>query len=262
MKPHILLVIIAIATFHAHAMEEMMILNAKNYVMKGVKSPLLSQKTHAQPLAIAQNETQIFPNEIWDKIIVLCSHKELGSLKETCKQLSALTSVNRLNTFVMHNFSMLGHQSILFRAIIRTSNPELITIIMNYAKKETKSLLHPTDAVCINIEPLQSIQKVRVRRYATHLMQEALKQYNEIMIEALEKEDYDTEVIEHNKEMLKYEQEAKRNYPRLKYGAAILATGFIGACSFIGWAISTSPKHTTYNNTTYSPITMPPSNFH
>jgi hypothetical protein len=100
-----------------------------------------------------------------------------------------------------------------------------------------------------------------MQRYATNLLEIALKEENAIMIEALEKEDYDTETIECAKERLKYEKEAKTNYPRFKCGVAVAVIGLVGACSFLGWIMSVADKHRTYYNT-YSPITMPPFNFH
>ena len=258
MKIHIFfaLIITGITTLQTHAMDDQMILlHAQNYVMRDAGSPFSS---HCKK----QYDPQIFTDDIWDRVIAQISPQDRANLKETCGQLSILTSVNRLNKFVIHDFDIgnWNDKAVLFKAIITTSNPELITTIMCYAHKETSSWHYSEpDSVCIDVEPYTLAKKEYIQKYATRLMQEALKQENETMIEALEKEDYDSDMIDSTKGAIKYRKKLKADDTRCNCVIGWSVTGLCGVMCFVIYATSHAAQ---YGNYTYSPITMPPFNFH
>jgi hypothetical protein len=255
MKTHILLALImtTITVLHMHAMDEIMILNAKNYVMRNTGSPFSSQNKK-------QYENQIFPDDIWDQIIAQISPQDRANVKGTCKQLSILTSIDRLDKFIRYDFNIGDDKdrSTLFAAIIQTSKPELITAIMQHAHTEVQSWHSHRDYICINIDVQEAIQKEHMQRYATQLMQEALKQDNAIMIKALEKEDYDHDSIDIAKGAIAYKKELKAKDTRCNCIAAWSITGLCGVLCFVIYATSVAAK---YGNYSYSPITIPPLSF-
>lgn len=258
MKAHIFLIITAIATFHAYAMDDhMILLTAQNYVMHDIKISFLSP--HSQPSAITQQFN--LPEVIIDKIIAQIPPQDRENLKNTCKQLSTLTSVNRLNKFIIHDFNIGNWQykAILFKAIIKTSNPNLITTIMQHAHNETSSWWPEPDSVCIDLEPCETGKKEYIQKYATRLMEEALKQDNTIMIKALEKEDYDHDSIDSAKGAIEYRKKLKADDMRCNCITGWSVTGLCGVLCFVIYATSHASQ---YSNYTYSTITIPPFNFH
>lgn len=144
-------------------------------------------QTYAMELIIfsqdkKQHTNQLLPDEIWDKIIAWSPCKVRKNLKETCEQLAHLTSVSRLDTLMEHNFIVGDRkdQSALFTAIIKTSNPQLITTIMQYAYNEARSWYSEPDAVCIELESFELMKKECVQKHATSLLKIALKEDNAI----------------------------------------------------------------------------------
>ncbi len=262
MKTHIFFALImTMSSLQIYAMDDhMILLHAKNYVMHDIQFPFLSPKPKCQLLVNHENSL-LLPDEIIDKIIAQISPQDRKNLKETCKQLAHLTSVNRLDKFVMHDFNIgnRNDQLALFTAIITTSRPELIQTIIQHAKKETLSWFPEPNSVCIDLEPCELAKKEYIQKYATRLMEEALKQDNAIMIEALEKEDYDPDMIESAKEAIEYRKKLKTDDTRCNCITGWAATGLCGVMCFVIYATSHAAR---YGNYSYSPITMSPFNFH
>jgi hypothetical protein len=193
-----------------------------------IENPLFSQQPHYD--ALPKHELQLkLPNDILDKIIAYSSHNARRQLKETCKQLSILTSINRLNNFITHNFYIgdKKEKKAFFKALIKTSNPDLITTTMRYAKQKTE--LHNfvlEDAVSIDLESTDFIQKEYIQKcYLNPLLEEALKQDNTIMIERLKKEGHDDEIFE------KYRHKKEQNYRGICLVTS-LGTAMLGLFSF------------------------------
>lgn len=257
MKTDILLIITTIIAFQTNAMEHAMTtLNAQNYTLNDIKIPYLSPTPNNQSSKSYTRQLPI-PDEIIDQIIAQIFPQDRAHLKETCKHLSFLVNVNRLDKFVMHNFNTgnWDDKSVLFKAIIATSNPALITIIMKHAHKETLSWWQEPDSVCIDLEPCQSVKKEYIQKYATRLMQEALRQDNKIMIKELEKENYDQVVIVSVKEGIEYKKQLKEDDICCKCATGAGVTIGIGLLCYTCWIISIAQNHITYSNLTTSPTT-------
>jgi hypothetical protein len=194
---HTLIITTIITTLHIHAMEYVITLDSQNYFVNAMEKPFFSQKPDYE--ALPQYELQLkLPNDVLDKIIAYSSHSARHHLKETCKQLSVLASINRLNTFIAHNFNIGDEKekSAFFTALIKNSNPDLITTIMRYAKQEAELYNFVLeDAVCIDLESTTCTQRYIQKYYLDPLLEKALKQDNTIMIEKLEKEGSDPEII-------------------------------------------------------------------
>ena len=194
----ILTIVTTITTIHIHAMEYVITLDSQNYFVNAMEKPFFSQQPHYEALPTYELQLKL-PNDVLDKIIAYSSHNTRCYLKETCKQLSILTSINRLNEFTAHDF-YIGNEKekkAFFTALIKTSNPDLITTIMRYAKQKAELYdLVLEDAVCIDLEATDSTQKEYIQKYYLNpLLERALKQDNTIMIEKLEKEGSDPEII-------------------------------------------------------------------
>ena len=86
------------------------------------------------------------------------------------------------------------------------------------------------------------------------------------MIEVLEEEDYDTEAIEYFKETLEYKKNQGTRCTTRNYIIANMVVGTIGFVFCTTYLLINKyiliNKYVTPNNFTYSPITMPPLNFH
>lgn len=203
MKTHIFFALImTMNTLQTNAMEHTMALNAQNYLINDIASPLLSHKAHNQSL-IHYNPQLALPNDAIDKIIAQISPQDRANLKETCKQLSVLTSVDRINKFVIHNFNIGDDKdkSTLFTAIIKTNNPQLIAAILDHAQKETTlQNVVPDNAVCINFDKNESQKKYIEEHYLTPLLKEAIEQDNTIMIELLNTKINNTTIIDKYKQ--------------------------------------------------------------
>lgn len=232
MKRNILLsfIIAIINTLQTYAMDQ----------MDSAKLPLLHYNSHNQVLM--QYTTQInLPDDALDKIIAY-SDNNRQNLKETCQQLSCIASINQLNQFIEHDF-IIGDEkakSSFFKALIKTSNPNLITVIMKHAQKEAECMFNNAipDAVCIIIEPKKDItakENAQITQYIQEhylhpLLQEASKQRNTEMIARLEKENCDTSIIEKHKEQLA--KERKQNIGEVCLITSI-GTGMCGIFGFI-----------------------------
>jgi hypothetical protein len=200
MKKHILLSLITLITLQIHAGEYAIPLNAQRSLINNIQAPLLSPHSYNQSLMHYKPQLEL-PNDIIDKIIAYCTHKDRAHLKKTCKQLSFLSSINRLSKFIIHDFNIGDDKdkSTLFKAIIQTSNPELITAIMNYAKKEATSDDVTDNAICINFDKNESIKKYIEENYLTLLLQEAIEQNNTTMMELLNSKMIDKSIMDEYK---------------------------------------------------------------
>ena len=74
--------------------------------MEATQQLILSQQRYYQALSKKEHpyKNQILPDNIFDKIIAYSSREVRKNLKEVCTQLAFLTSINRLNQFVIHDF--------------------------------------------------------------------------------------------------------------------------------------------------------------
>ena len=127
--------------------------------------------------------------DVFNKISAYCSHTTRYTLRLVCKQFYCAASINNLSNLVMYDF-IIGDEkekTKFFKALIKTNNPQLITPLVQYAKKEAqhyelKNALYETD-------PTTSISKKYVQDYYFHpLLEEAIKQENDIIIERLKQE--------------------------------------------------------------------------
>jgi hypothetical protein len=188
-------------------MEHFITLNPQNCFMNAIEKPLFSHQPNYEALPTYELQLKL-PNDVLDKIIAYSSHNTRRQLKETCKQLSVLTSISRLNNFIAHDFNIGNEQEkeAFFTALIKTSNPDLITTIMRYAKQEAELYnFILEDAVCIDLESTAVTQQYIQEYYLDPLLEKALKRDNTIMIERLEKEVNDHETIEiHKKKKQNY----------------------------------------------------------
>lgn len=190
-------------------MENVMALQTRHYMMNDVKIPLLLNNPNNQ--SSMQYTPQInMPTDALDKIIAYGSNKDRKNLKETCKQLAYVTSINRLDKFILHDFNIGDEteKAILFKAIITSNNPELIATIIRYAQRETKKQLQNSalDAICITINAEEEKYQKTVSaqeaiiyiktHYINPLLAIALEHNNPTMIENVKKENYDLTVIE------------------------------------------------------------------
>jgi hypothetical protein len=238
-------------------MENIMVLQAQHYVMKDIKWPLLWHNSHNQ--TSLQYTPQInLPNDPLDEIIAYCSNKDRGNLRKTCKQLAYVTSINRLNALMMHDFKIGNRREAdnFFKAIIKSNNPELIPVIINFAQKKSASYrpLRQRDAVCINFESNNEYKKQEFikNNYIFPLLKEAIAQNNNAMINKLQNEGYGSEIMN----MVKNKNKSQ---PHIKGIIAAVGTGIFGMLVFTTYILTASP-HAFYNATNY-PTTPPTLNF-
>jgi hypothetical protein len=190
-------------------MENIMVLQAQHYVMNDVKMPLLLHNPNNQ--SSMQYTPQInIPTDALDKIIAYGSNKDRKNLKESCKQLAHVTSINRLKALMIHDFNIGDEteKTILFKAIITSNNPELITTIIRYAQKETKRQLQNStlEAICITIDTEEEKHQKTIltqketlyikTHYINPLLKIALEHGNQTMIGRVKKENYDLKTIQ------------------------------------------------------------------
>jgi hypothetical protein len=187
-------------------------------------------KHQQTPYQLQSNPLLNLPTEVIDKIIVYS--KNYQNIKKTCQQFNFLSSINRLNNFIRHDFiidnkkikpniifSANGvvitddltitdgkEKSAFFKAFIKNNNPELIPIIYAYAEKKAQSSSNDatSDAVCITIDPAEKKREEEKQRekekiyiqenYLHPLLQEALEQNNTIMKEKLTQYDRENTV--------------------------------------------------------------------
>ncbi len=245
-------------TLHTHAMENVMMLQAQNYVMKDIKWPLLWQNSHNQASVPYTPQINV-PTDPLDEIIAYCSNRDRGNLRKTCKQLAHVTSINRLNAFMIHDFKIGNRNETVnfFKAVIKTNNPELIPVIINFAQKKSASYRPPSqrDAVCITFESNNEYKKQEFikNHYIFPLLKEAIAQNKHEMINKLQNEGYENEIMN----MVKNKNKSQ---PHIKGLVAAAGTSLFGILAFTAYILTASP-HTFYNGT-YSPITMPPFNSH
>ena len=90
-----LLIIATTTTFHLHTME---LIDSHTLLKYAMKNPFFYK-------TLQQDKSQLpLPDDIFDKIIAYSSHNTRKNIKETCKQLAFLTSINRLSNFIIHDF--------------------------------------------------------------------------------------------------------------------------------------------------------------
>ncbi|HEX4069325.1 MAG TPA: hypothetical protein VHX42_04460 [Candidatus Babeliales bacterium] len=219
--------------------------------MEATQQLILSQQRYYQALSKKEHpyKNQILPDDIFDKIIAYSSREVRKNLKEVCTQLAYLTSINRLDKFIIHDF-VIGdkkERTIFFEKLIKTNNPDLITSIITHAKKEAVAQKYfIPDTVFISIDPEEKkhqkeIQKQQKKEYTkniylTPLLEEAIKQHNDTMIKRLETENIDQNIIRKHRE----------GRTITKFAISIVA---VVLTSVVGGAIAFSyiQSHCTYN---------------
>ncbi len=213
MKIHVLSIIIfsiTSATFQTHAMDATL---SQHFLAIAMGQTLFfNNQSHYQPFSHHKihYRNQILPNDVLDKIIAYCPHNTRKNLKEVCTQLAFLTSINRLNKFIIHDF-IIGDEkekAAFFTTLIKTSKPHLITTIIKYAEQKAKTYnFMPEDVVCITPEDamfitLEPEQEYIQKHYLNPLLEEALHQDNDRMIHKLTENDPNNPLLEEYYEKL------------------------------------------------------------
>jgi len=180
-----------------YAME--LTINEKIYLNRTFSKFELDEQSSIFYTKLESNKQIPLKDELLSRIFAVCSHNTRCAIELTCKQFYNTASIHQLNKLVIYNF-VIGDDKekvAFFKALIKTSNPKLITSLLHHAKKEAESydFIQP-DVVCINLESPESTQKNYIQdRYFNPLVKEALKQENMFMIERLESEKFDTTLI-------------------------------------------------------------------
>lgn len=210
MRIHVLPIIIfsiTSAIFQTHAMDSIL---SQHIVENAMRQTLFSRnQSYYQSLTHHKSHyrNEILPNDVLDKIIAYCSHNTRKNLKEVCTQLAFLTSIKRLDKFVIHDF-IIGDEkekAAFFTTLITTSKPHLITTIMKYAEKEAKAKLNNSipDAICITLEPEKEKEKEYIQKhYLNPLLEEAIHQDNDTMIYKITENDPNNPLLEEYYEKL------------------------------------------------------------
>ena len=192
-KNTLALTILCIITSHAYTMEYSTTL------------AIFSEKPHYESQSPTYDKLHL-SDDVLDKIIAYCSHKTRGYLRETCKRFYILTSINRLNKLVIHNFNIGEEKEKLafFKAFIKTNKPHLIPTILDHAQREAIQKSYNDKHIMLELSDVTQKQKDYVQTsYKTPLLEEALKQDNDTIINILTQDEPDNAIVkEYHKQQL------------------------------------------------------------
>ena len=142
-------------------------------------------------------------HDLFNKISAYCLHTTRCVLQLTCKQFYYSASLNNLDNLVLHNF-IIGDEkekAAFFKALIKTSNPKLITPLLQHAKKEAGSYNFENAIQKIDLDDYTQKEYIQ-NSYLNPLLKEALEQENSIMIDRLKQENINTDIIDdHNNQL-------------------------------------------------------------
>ena len=158
---------------------------------------IFSNKSQYKP-QFHTHDQLLLPHDVLDKIIAYCSPNTQCYLRETCKQFYMLTSISRLNKFVIHDFNIGEEKEKLafFNALIKTNKPNLIPTIFEHAQKKALQLSNNNAHIVLELNDIaQQEQNYIQTSYTTPLLQEALKQGNNTMINELTRYDPDNTLV-------------------------------------------------------------------
>jgi hypothetical protein len=223
MKREFLFILISCITFQtdaAEAKQQLLLSNQRYY-------QALSKKEHPYKI-------QVLPDTIWDRIIAYSSRPTRKNLKETCSQLAYLTSINRLDRLIIHDFCIGNEKekNAFFKTLIKTSNPDLVKPFLYFAKKEAedyylRNAIHEFDPA------YHTEQQYLQEQYITPFLTEATEQNCVIMIDKLEVENVDRET---------YYKKIQKNKRIKKCGKivtmAVVSFALLATCGVIGMFIS------------------------